>query len=120
MNNVKRIISFGPLSCPFLVNMQHQEIHKVQTGIEVSTKGETPTYTAFVKKGTFDICSDPLSPIQVGDLVQGQGAVFQVDKILDQRPSRGMYPFLDFHPVWQRCEVSFHESILPFKRITVK
>lgn len=88
--------------------MIHSELHKVKTGEDVDKKGvKFDVYQTVVKKGTMDICSHPDKLIQVGDLIQGQIAVFEVISIQDQRPSNGQFPFFKYHPVWQRCEVKY-------------
>lgn len=114
---VKKIMTFGKLQCPFLVRLQTRDTHNVTVGFKQEHKKvdgklqqvEVPIQSTFVKSGFMDICSNPADKINVGDLVQGQGALFVIDKIIEERDSRGYYPFFDFIPFWQRCEVSYHK-----------
>lgn len=105
---VKQVMRYGKLTTPFLVNMVHSELHKVKTGEDVDKKGvKFDVYQTMVKRGTMDICSHPDNLIEVGDLIQGQIAVFEVLSIIESRPSNGSFPFFKYHLTWQRCEVKF-------------
>lgn len=102
-----------------MVNLIKQSIHKAQVGTEIDKNNkEVPVYKTFVKEAIMDICCHPDELIQPNDQVQGQGAIFEVLNIEDQRPSRGSYPFFTFHPMWQRCRVKLIEAIqLPKPRL---